>query len=216
MKKTTKENKFRNKETMIAIAEIITAQKEFCKLYSLTSANMNSNVDKSNRVTIIAESVELSKQIIESMRLQNDFFNAVSRITVWVDSNAIVIYVGAVFAVHAKLAKSEKAKDFAELFNKSIDKKYNERKLKNKTITALTETRHTFDSVDDFKAFFVLLAELVTVRKKALSETEKAQKEKAQKATETKKETKKEKAQKETEKVKQLTKEVINAMQKAK
>lgn len=210
-----KENKFKNTETMKVLAEIITAQKELCELYSLTNANMNSNVEQSNRVTLFVEDIALSREVIDTMNLQNDFFNATSRVTVWVDSNVIVVFVGAVFAVHCKLAESDNKEKFEQLFKESRDEKYNERTLKKKVITALTETRHTFESIDSFKEFFETFSQLVTARKKALAETEKELKEQAVKAesknskkAESKKaESKKEKAESKNSKNKNSKKE---------
>lgn len=193
-----KENKFRTNETAQQIAQIITAETEFCRLYNISDANMNVNVeDKSNRVTLISEDVQTAKEIVTSMNLQSDFMSAVSRITVWLDSNAIVVFIGAVFAVHATLAeKTEEQKaTFESLFTESRDVKYNERKLKKVTITAQTETRHTFDSIDKFQSFFSLLAQFVVARKSALSADSTAQQTETAKETAQQTETKEKKAQ---------------------
>lgn len=227
-----KENKFRTNETANQIAQIITAETEFCKLYNISTANMNVNVeDKSNRVTLISEDVQTAKEIVTSMNLQSDFMSAVSRITVWLDSNAIVVFVGAVFTVHATLAeKTEEQKaTFESLFTESRDVKYNERKLKKVTITAQTETRHTFDSIDKFQSFFSLLAQFVTARKSALSadstaqqtEEKKAEKTAQQTATKEKKAQQKQKRQQKQKKadfsdvsadeLAQLTKEIVES-----
>lgn len=195
-----KENIFKNTETATAIANAILANSTFCEMYSLSDANMNTALTNNNRVTTIVESIELSKQIVESMKLQSDFMSAVSRITIWLDSNAIVVFVGAVFTVHSTLADIEKDKKdrLNELFNESLDKKYNERKLKGKIITNLTETRHSFDSIEKATEFIDILMSAITARKTALTETD--SKTETAKETETaqkdsKKDSKKEKSQ---------------------
>lgn len=158
MSKTT-ENTMRNADVAKKVNAII-AQSQLAQRYAVS---YNENVDKSNRVAIFNESIESAKQIVSTMNLQSDFMQAVARTTVWLDNTQIVVFVGAVFTVFASQSQLDST-DFDKLFNESIDKKYNERKLKNKTITALTETRHTFNSVDDFKAFFNLFSELVSDR----------------------------------------------------
>lgn len=159
MRKNT-ENTMRNADTAKRVNAII-AQSQLAQRYAVA---YNENVDKSNRVAIFNESVESAKQLVSTMNLQSDFMQAVARTTVWLDNTQIVVFVGAVFTVYASQSKLESKAEFNKLFNESIDKKYNERKLKNKTITALTETRHTFNSVDDFKAFFELFSQLVSDR----------------------------------------------------
>lgn len=187
-----KENIFKNTETANVIANAILANSAFCEMYSLSDANMNTALTNNNRITTIVENIELSRQIVDTMRLQSDFMSAVSRITVWLDNNAIVVFVGAVFTVHSTLADIEKDKKdrLNELFNESLDKKYNERKLKGKVITNLTETRHSFDSIETASEFLTLLMNAITARKTALTETETAT---AQK--DSKKDSKKEKSQ---------------------
>lgn len=159
MRKNT-ENTMRNADVAKSVNAII-AQSQLAQRYAVA---YNENVDKSNRVAIFNESVESAKQIVSTMNLQSDFMQAVARTTVWLDNTQIVIFIGAVFTVYASQSQLDSKAEFDKLFNESIDKKYNERKLKNKTITALTETRHTFNSVDDFKSFFNLFAELVNDR----------------------------------------------------
>lgn len=232
MSKKNTENKYKNTATANTVADIMLKQAEFCKLYSITDANMNRNIDADssrNRVVSIVENADNAKQIIATMRLQDNFFDAVSRITVWLDETQIVIYVGAVFTVHASITAkkaeySEKAKQYSELFNKSIDVKYNSRKRKNVTITKLTETRHCFETVADFETFFNLLAELVTARKQSTAQqadkqkaSEKAQqkadnKQKAQQTSKQKAESKQKKQKAEIDADK-LTKEIIDAVQ---
>lgn len=170
MRKNT-ENTMRNADIAKSVNAIIT-KSALAKRYTIAT---NENIDKSNRVAIFNESVESAKQIVSTMNLQSDFMQAVARTTVWLDNTQIVVFVGAVFTVYASQSKLESKADFDKLFNESIDKKYNERKLKNKTITALTETRHTFNSVDDFKAFFNLFSELVSDRLTAQQTDSKAQ-----------------------------------------
>lgn len=202
--------------TANTVTNAMLEQKEFLQLYSISDANMNRDIENhSNRVVEIKENVDLSKQIISTMKLQDDFFDAVSRIQVWIDSNAIVVFVGAVFTVHASMSakkaeNKEKAKRYSELFKQSIDTKYNEKQRKGIKITALTETRHKFTSIDEFTEFFNLLSEFTLERKKALAETAKEQKaeqkaEKEQKATK----------QKEQKNRKQKTKEIEQKAEKA-
>lgn len=161
MSKTTEnKNIMRTAENAKSVNAIIT-KSALAKRYTIAT---NENVDKSNRVAIFNESHENAKQIVESMKLQSDFMSAVARVTVWLDNTQIVVFVGAVFTVFASQSKLKSKAEFNKLYNESLDTKYNERKLKNKTITALTETRHTFNSVDDFKAFFEMFAQLVDDR----------------------------------------------------
>lgn len=159
MRKNT-ENTMRNADVAKSVNAII-AKSQLAQRYTIA---FNENVDKSNRVAIFNESVESAKQIVSTMNLQSDFMQAVARTTVWLDNTQIVIFIGAVFTVYASQSQLDSKAEFNKLFNESIDKKYNERKLKNKTITALTETRHTFNSVDDFKSFFELFSQLVNDR----------------------------------------------------
>lgn len=208
----TKENIIRTADVAKKVVAIIKAT-ALSKLYTIAT---NENVDKSNRVAIFNESHENAKQIVESMRLQSDFMQAVSRVTVWLDNTQIVVFVGAVFTVFASQSKLESKAEFNKLYNESIDKKYNERKLKNKTITALTETRHTFNSVDDFKTFFNLFSELVNDRLNSTAEQQTtAQQSKAKqnsKAKQSKAEQSKTKIKSATaEQLAELTKEVIES-----
>lgn len=190
-----KENLFKNTETATAIATAILVNSDFCSMYSLSNANMNTALTNNNRVVTVNETLELARQIVDTMRLQSDFFSAVSRITVWLDSNAIVVFVGAVFTVHSTLSDVEKDKKdrLNELFNESLDKKYNERKLKGKVITNLTETRHSFDSIETATEFINLLMSAIVTRKKALADSTAQQTETAQQ--DSKKDSKKEKTQ---------------------
>ena len=171
-----KENKFRNTETATQISEIILSNTEFCKMYSISTANMNVHVDKknddlakTNRVTEISEEFELSKQIINTLSLDSKHINAVKRIQVWLDSDVIVVFVGAVYAVHCKLATAEETdrQTFETLFTESFDTKYYEKSKLD--ISEKTESRHTFDSIDKFQSFFTLLAKFVVARKTALT-----------------------------------------------
>lgn len=224
MKKNT-ENKYRNTATANAVADIMLKQTEFCKLYSITDANMHRDIDadaSKNRVVTINESIENAKQICDTMHLQQDFMQAVARCTVWLDETQIVFFIGAVFTVHvsvsAKKADKQKAERYSELYKQSIDNKYNERKLKNKTITALTETRHTFNDVETFAEFFTLFSELVTARKQSTAQQadskQKADKQKAQQTSKQKAESK-QKKQKVNElsadELKKLTVEIVES-----
>jgi len=222
-----KENIFKNTETATAIASAILANSDFCNMYSLSDANMNTALTNNNRVVTVNETLELARQIVDTMNLQSDFFNAVSRITVWVDNNAVVVFVGAVFTVHTNLSSIETAqKDrLTELFNESLDKKYNERKLKGKAITNLTETRHSFDSIEKAIEFISLLMSAIVTRKKELITTETAKetetKEKKAETKEKKEQKQKTKSRKQKQKadlssvsaddLAELTKEIIEA-----
>lgn len=208
MSKTT-ENTMRTVDVAKSVNAII-AKSALAKLYTIAT---NENVDKSNRVAIFNESHEHAKQIVETMKLQSDFMSAVARTTVWLDNTQIVVFVGAVFTVFASQSKLESKADFNKLYNESIDKKYNERKLKNKTITALTETRHTFNSVDDFKAFFELFAQLVADRLNSTEQnTAKQSKAKEQSAKQSKAQQSKTKIKSATaEQLAELTKEIIES-----
>lgn len=211
----SKENKFRNENTAQKVTAVI-QQSTLAKLYTVA---VNTNVDKTNRVAIFNESIENARQLVESMHLQQDFMQAVARVTVWLDETQIVVFIGAVYTVHvsvsAKKADKQKADRYSELYKQSIDNKYNERKLKNKTITALTETRHTFNDIETFTEFFTLFSELVALRVTA----EKADKQKADNKQKTQ-QTSKQKAESKQRKQKaeinadKLTKEIINAVQK--
>lgn len=208
----TKENIMRTVDNAKSVNAIIN-KSALAKRYTIAT---NENVDKSNRVAIFNESFENAKQIVESMKLQSDFMSAVSRVTVWLDNTQIVVFVGAVFTVFASQSKLESKAEFNKLYNESLDKKYNERKLKNKTITALTETRHTFNSVDDFKAFFELFAQLVDDRLNSTAEQQTtAQQSKAKqnsKAKQSKAQQSATKIKKATaEQLAELTKEVIES-----
>ena len=213
MSKNT-ENKFRNVEIAKKVTAII-AKSQLAKLYTIA---LNENIDKSNRVAIFNESIENAKQIVESMHLQQDFMQAVSRVTVWLDETQIVVFIGAVYTVHvsvsAKKADKQKAERYSELYKQSIDNKYNERRLKNKTITALTETRHTFNDVETFTEFFNLFSELVALRVTAEKADKQKANEKAQQTSKQKAESK-QKKQKVNElsadELKALTKEVIES-----
>lgn len=222
-----KENIFKNTETATTITNAILANSAFCEMYSLTAANMNTALTNNNRVVTVNETLELSQQIVDTMKLQSDFFSAVSRITVWLDSNAIVVFVGAVFTVHSTLSDIEKDKKdrLNELFNESLDKKYNTRVLKGKTITNLTETRHSFDSIEKATEFISLLLLAVTARKTALSATETAKETAQQTETKDKKAQQKQKRQQKSktkdkkadfskinaDELSQLTKEIIES-----
>ena len=217
MSKTTEnKNVMRTVDNAKSVNAIIT-KSALAKHYTIAT---NENVDKSNRVAIFNESHENAKSVVESMKLQSDFMSAVARVTVWLDNTQIVVFVGAVFTVFASQSKLESKAEFNKLYNESLDKKYNERKLKNKTITALTETRHTFNSVDDFKAFFELFAQLVDDRLNSTAEQQTTAKQTAQqsKAKQNSK-AKQSKAQQSATKIKkataeqlaQLTKEVIES-----
>lgn len=213
MSKTTEnKNIMRTIENAKSVNAIIN-KSALAKRYTIAT---NENVDKSNRVAIFNESFENAKQIVESMKLQSDFMSAVARVTVWLDNTQIVVFVGAVFTVFASQSKLESKAEFNKLYNESLDKKYNERKLKNKTITALTETRHTFNSVDDFKAFFELFAQLVDDRLNSTAEQQTtAQQNKAKqnsKAKQSKAQQSATKIKKATaEQLAELTKEVIES-----
>lgn len=196
------ENTMRNADVAKRVNAII-AQSQLAQRYAVA---YNENVDKSNRVAIFNESIESAKQIVSTMNLQSDFMQAVSRTTVWLDNTQIVVFVGAVFTVFASQSQLDSKAEFNKLFNESIDKKYNERKLKNKTITALTETRHTFNSVDDFKAFFNLFSELVSDRLTAQQTDNKAKQSKS-KAKQSKSKTKLKNAS--ADKLAELTREII-------
>lgn len=205
------ENKFRNVDTAQKVTAIIT-ESQLSKLYTIA---VNTNVDKSNRVAVFNESIENAKQIVDTMHLQQDFMQAVARVTVWLDETQIVVFIGAVYTVHvsvsAKKADKQKAERYSELYKQSIDNKYNERKLKNKTITALTETRHCFNDVETFTEFFNLFSELVALRVTA----QKADKQKAEsKQTSKQKADNKQRKQKAEIDADKLTKEIINAVQK--
>lgn len=217
------ENKFRNENTAQKVTAVI-QQSQLAKLYTVA---VNTNVDKTNRVAIFNESIENAKQIVESMHLQQDFMQAVARCTVWLDETQIVFFIGAVYTVHvsisAKKADKQKAQRYSELYKQSIDNKYNERKLKNKTITALTETRHTFNDVETFTEFFNLFSELVALRVTAQQADKQKASEKAQQKADNKQkaqQTSKQKAESKQKKQKaeidadKLTKEIISAVQK--
>ena len=208
----TKENIMRTVDNAKSVNAIIT-KSALAKRYTIAT---NENVDKSNRVAIFNESHENAKSVVESMKLQSDFMSAVARVTVWLDNTQIVVFVGAVFTVFASQSKLECKAEFNKLYNESLDKKYNERKLKNKTITALTETRHTFNSVDEFKAFFELFAQLVDDRLNSTAEQQTtAQQSKAKqnsKAKQSKAQQTKTKIKSATaEQLAELTKEVIES-----
>lgn len=207
MSKTTEnKNVMRTVENAKSVNAIIT-KSALAKHYTIAT---NDNVDKSNRVAIFNESHENAKSVVESMKLQSDFMSAVARTTVWLDNTQIVVFVGAVFTVFASQSKLASKAEFNKLYNESLDKKYNERKLKNKTITALTETRHTFNSVDDFKAFFELFAQLVADRLNSTAEQQTAKqnsKAKNSKAQQSKTKIKSASA----EQLAELTKEIIES-----
>lgn len=172
---------FHTVETAKAVNAVLKAT-ELNKLYTVA---FNETVDSSNRVAIFNETAESAKAVCDAFKLQQDFMQAVARCTVWLDSDNVVIYVGAVFTVFAQQAlKADKKayEEFSKLFNDSLDRKYNERKLKNKIITALTETRHKFDSVDSFKAFITALASAVNTYKTAQQTADSTAQQKAQKA----------------------------------
>lgn len=174
---STKDNatNLRTTETAKAVNAVLKAT-ELNKLYTVA---FNETVDKSNRVAIFNETAESAKAVCDAFKLQQDFMQAVARCTVWLDADNVVVFVGAVFTVFAQQAlKADKKayEEFSKLFNDSLDKKYNERKLKNKTITALTETRHKFDSVNSFKEFITAFAKAVNAYKTAQQTADSKQK----------------------------------------
>lgn len=188
---------FRTVETAKAVNAVLKAT-ELNKLYTVA---FNETVDKSNRVVIFNETAENAKAVCDAFKLQRDFMQAVARCTVWLDTDNVVVFVGAVFTVFAQQAlKADKKayEEFYKLFNDSLDRKYNERKLKNKTITALTETRHKFDSVDSFKEFITALSSAVNAYKTAQQTADSTAQQKAQQTKDSRKQTKdrKQKAQK--------------------
>lgn len=198
MSKNTKSatvNKFQTVETAKELVFIMQSV-ELNKLYSIA---YNDNVEQSNRVAIFNESADNAKKIVETMKLQSDFMSAVARCTLWVDATQIVFFVGTVFNVFAQMSAKQNKKQYEELkllFEQSIDKKYNERKLKNKTITALTETRHTFETIDDFKAFITLFSKCVASRAEQSKAEQSAKQSKAkQSKAETKSKAEQKKAQ---------------------
>lgn len=201
----TAENKnvMRTVDNAKSVIDIIN-KSALAKRYTIAT---NENVDKSNRIAIFNESLENAKSIVESMKLQSDFMSAVARTTVWLDNTQIVVFIGAIFTVFASQSKLSSKADFNKLYNESLDKKYNERKLKNKTITALTETRHTFNSVDDFKAFFEMFAQLVDDRlnSTATKQSKAKQNSKAKNSTATKIKSAS------AEQLAQLTKEIVES-----
>lgn len=184
MSKKTENNatvNLRTAETAKAVNAVLKAT-EFNKLYTVA---FNETVNSSNRVAIFNETAESAKAVCNAFKLQQDFMQAVARCTVWLDADNVVVYVGAVFTVFAQQAlKADKKayEELSKLFNDSLDRKYNERKLKNKTITALTETRHKFDSVDSFKVFITALSSAVNAYKTAQQTAESTAQQKAQKA----------------------------------
>lgn len=208
----TAENKnvMRTVENAKSVIDIIN-KSALAKRYTIAT---NENVDKSNRIAIFNESLENAKSVVESMKLQSDFMSAVARTTVWLDNTQIVVFIGAIFTVFASQSKLECKAEFNKLYNESIDKKYNERKLKNKTITALTETRHTFNSVDDFKAFFEMFAQLVDDRLNSTAEqqtTAKQTKSKAKQNSKAKNSTATKIKSASAEQLAQLTKEIVES-----
>lgn len=208
----TAENKnvMRTVENAKSVIDIIN-KSALAKRYTIAT---NENVDKSNRIAIFNESLENAKSVVESMKLQSDFMSAVARTTVWLDNTQIVVFIGAIFTVFASQSKLSSKADFNKLYNDSLDKKYNERKLKNKTITALTETRHTFNSVDDFKAFFEMFAQLVDDRLNSTAEqqtTAKQTKSKAKQNSKAKNSTATKIKSASAEQLAQLTKEIVES-----
>lgn len=184
MSKKTENNttvNLRSAETAKAVNAVVKAT-EIAKLYAISD---NASVDSSNLICRFNESLESAKAICNAFKLQQDFMQAVARCQIWLDSDNVVVYVGAVFTVFAQQAlKADKKayEEFSKLFNDSLDRKYNEHKRNNKTITALTETRHKFDSVDSFKAFITALAKAVNTYKTAQQTAESTAQQKAQKA----------------------------------
>jgi hypothetical protein len=184
MSKKTENNATANLRT-VETAKAVNAVLKATELNKLYTVAFNETVDSSNRVAIFNETAESAKAVCNAFKLQQDFMQAVARCTVWLDSDNVVVYVGAVFTVFAQQAlKADKTayEEFSKLFNDSLDRKYNERKLKNKTITALTETRHKFSSVDSFKEFITALSSAVNAHKTAQQTAESTAQQKAQKA----------------------------------
>lgn len=208
-------NIFRNDETAKALADIVLAQKAFCERYSLTSANMNTkNVEEKNKITTFNESFEVAKEIVETMHLQDDFMKAVARCELYVDKKAIVLFIGAVYDVYvatSKLSKADKEK-YAKLYNDTLDTAYNERKLKKATITKLTETRHQFTSIDDFKEFFELFAKAIMSKQTAKQTAKQTEQKADSKAKEQSAKQSKTKIKSATaEQLAELTKEIIES-----
>lgn len=197
-----KVNETKNATTMrcAEVATKVNAVLKATELNKLYTIAYNETVDKSNRVAIFNESLDNAKQIVSAMKLQSDFMSAVSRITVWLDETQIVVFVGAVFTVHAQLGGKRNTDKFTALqkaFTESLDKKYNERKLKNKTITTLTETRHTFDSIEKYTEFIQLLSECIALRAEQKAEQS------VEQSVEQKAEQKAQKAEQKVQKAKQ-------------
>lgn len=155
--KIMKENTFRTNVVASDIATFFDSLK-LSKNYSIAK---NSDVENhTNKVIAFSvndfnTAIELSK----SLNLQLDFESALTRCEVWLDNDNVVMYIGACFNVYANIGgkKHEKElKELTQLFNDSIDEKYNERKRKNVVITKLTETKHKFNDIDTFKRFISL------------------------------------------------------------
>lgn len=222
-------NIFRNEKTAKEVASIVLANDDFCKLYSISSANMNYIVDESeknyhnNRVVEIVEDEILAEHMKDSLNLQK-LNKAFARITIWLESNAIIVFVGSVFSFHASLVeKSEEEKEaFNNLYNASIVNKWNSRKCKGETITTMCETKHSFTSIDDFALFFNMLSNFSVKRKAVLASEKKAEtKSEAKKAE--KKEVKKQSTKKQSknklqavsaDELAEMTKEVIEEAKK--
>lgn len=176
-----KENKFRNNETAKDIVKFVNTLK-LAKSYDISK---NEEVENhTNKVIAFSvndynTAIELSK----SMNLQLDFESALTRCEVWLDNDNVVMYVGACFNVYTNIGgkKHEKElKELTQLFNDSIDEKYNERKRKNITITKLTETKHKFSDIDTFKRFLTLFDTCLSAytKDKKVTETKQATKDK--------------------------------------
>jgi hypothetical protein len=214
----TKDNvtNLRTADTASAVVYAI----QHTELNTLYTVAFNENVDKSNRVAIFNETAESAKAVCDAFKLQQDFMQAVARCTVWLDADNVVIYVGAVFTVFAQQAlKADKKayEEFSKLFNDSLDKKYNERKLKNKTITALTETRHKFDSVDSFTEFITAFAKAVNTYKTAQQTAESTADSTAQQKADSKQKAKADNKQKaDSKQTKDSNKQTKDSKQKAK
>lgn len=196
MKRQNTENKFRNVETAQKVNAVLKASK-LDKLYTVA---YNENTDRTNKTAQLNAEFTDARKVVESMKLSTDFIEAVQRFQVWLDSTQIVVFVGAVFAVYARLAVQKDAKKLEKLeklFTESLDKKYNERKLRNKKITALTETRHTFETVESYTEFINTLSDAIAERVTAERAQQKAQKEQKaeQKEQKAKKQSTKQKTQ---------------------
>lgn len=208
-----------------AIANAVLQFSEVCEMYSLTRANFNVAVEtSSNKLFTVNEEQELANEIISTMNLDSHFDKAVKRCEFYIDNKTYTCYIGAVYTALSSLATIEQTQRdrLNELFNKSLDKEYNKRVLKGHELLSTTETRHKFESIDEYIEFMTLMLTSVVARKKALLTSENKEQKKEQKEQKQKKETKSRK-QKKTDistisvnEIAELTKEIVEAeMQKA-